>query len=169
MKDSLGRENRKLPDKSCPVCGEIFRPLRAGSKYCSNPCARSLNGGKNKKQESWWKNAKGYIEGRIWISDEVQIRVKQHRFIAEGILGRPLAAHEDVHHKNGIKDDNRPENLEVISRSEHSKMTNKNRAYSKGYSLNLSDSERRARSLRAIAAGLAEMGRAAIAKAEGKE
>ena len=126
------------------------------------------NGGHNKKQESWWKDSKGYIQGRIWLPGGTQIRVRQHRFIMEGILGRALKSNEDVHHINGIKSDNREDNLKLIEHGEHSTLSNRSRVQRKGYKMNLPEAERKARSLRAIALQLNKLGQQAIAKAEGK-
>jgi hypothetical protein len=49
----------------------------------------------------------------------------KHRLIAEEKIGRRLLRTEHVHHLSGVKDDNRPENLEVVEAGDHARITSK--------------------------------------------
>jgi hypothetical protein len=55
----------------------------------------------------------GYIKLLIGNVDGRAVYELEHRLVMQGIIGRPLLKTETVHHKNGIRSDNRPENLEL--------------------------------------------------------
>jgi len=65
--------------------------------------------------------AKGYIIVSIPATGtSPRRRLPEHRYIMEQALGRELYADETVHHINGVRHDNRIENLELWSRSQPS-------------------------------------------------
>lgn len=58
-------------------------------------------------------NKNGYVE--IWVDG---VKMLEHRYIMQKHLGRELMSHENIHHINGIRNDNSIENLEIWSISQ---------------------------------------------------
>lgn len=59
------------------------------------------------------------------------VYVLRYRLVMEKVLGRYLTDDEVVHHRNGIVDDDRPENLFVTSSSNHAHIHSKERKRNK--------------------------------------
>lgn len=88
----------------------------AKSCGCLSACHRT--GSKNWKWRGGRvKNRSGYVT--VTVSDypgtSKSISIHEHTYMMAKFLGRPIREKESVHHKNGVRDDNRLENLELWS------------------------------------------------------
>jgi hypothetical protein len=135
--NSWGKKTRmSAVIRKCLHCSNDFLtvPFRIDKNkgcFCSRSCVHKHRPGfswlgiTGKNHYAWKggrnKNAKGYIE--IYMPDHPFCRggkyVAEHRLIMEKHLGRYLEPHEKVHHRNCIKDDNRLENLELVTDKTH--------------------------------------------------
>lgn len=71
-------------------------------------------------------NWSGYV--MVWNVEERRY-IREHRMIIEKHLGRKLLKTEHIHHKNGIKTDNRLSNLILISPQQHIRLGWENGTY----------------------------------------
>jgi hypothetical protein len=97
---------RKVPCKS----ERCHRYVYAGSRH-SGYCKSCLN--MLELNPNWRGGRIRHQQGYIMLRQPDGSYIFEHRIVMEQVLNRPLEPYENVHHKNGVRHDNRPENLEL--------------------------------------------------------
>lgn len=139
-----GREISKRPPQNnfiwhaCEDCGKerwVYSTKGMPITCLCQHCASKKNGFCMRgKHSCHWKGGrkvtnKGYI--KIWVTPDDFFRpmadrhgyVFEHRLVVAKRLSRCLHLWEIVHHKNGVKDDNRDENLQLVQEIQHHQLT----------------------------------------------
>lgn len=105
MYDNCQQEDCTKPHQAKGMCQMHYRR----NKLYGNP-KTIVNDGRINDRD-------GYIFVRVIKGNGKKGKYKyEHRLVMEQIIGRELLSTETVHHKNGNKRDNRPENLELWSK-----------------------------------------------------
>lgn len=116
----------------CRECGKETQQLNHGTSFfCKQKCYFKWK--KNNPNKKAYKG-KVFVSGYfyLYMPDHPKAinkgrYIAEHRYVLEKKIGRFLEDNEIAHHINGNKKDNRAENLEVMTNSNHMKFHAKTR------------------------------------------
>ena len=94
----------------CRSCADYLARPKHGSKLEANP---NWKGGRSVAPDGYWRIRLSQDDPFYCMAQQGSVR--EHRYVMAKAIGRPLEPWEVVHHKNGVKTDNRIENLELLS------------------------------------------------------
>ncbi len=118
-KSSFRRKNGRDDEISlCGICGkEFYANKYATTLTCSTICTKIHKKG---SLEEGYIETQGYrvISRPSHANARHKGKIFEHVFVMSEYLGRPIRKGENVHHKNGIRNDNRIENLELWHRGQ---------------------------------------------------
>lgn len=115
--------------KICDYCGLEFETYQCYEKrkrkhrFCCKECEYNFKSLKNTR-EKWSGGTISKTTGYKYVKIKGK-QIGEHVLVAEMKIGRRLEKGEVVHHINGIKTDNRPENLVVLTNGEHASLHHK--------------------------------------------
>jgi hypothetical protein len=135
--DSSGKRTRRFVSVICGICGKprwgqfdnIIKQLRKPffTGYDAKCVAHLgwIQKGRPRPERRKVTEA-GYV--KVFIGEgrpmaDCRGETFEHRLVVSQKLGRPLTTFEHVHHLNGVKTDNRPENLEMMGADSHNLVT----------------------------------------------
>lgn len=127
----IRKPRRRVPVFCSRKCAALSKVKEHGTKYCAR-CGAEFGRGMNpcnfikaiycsKRCSSRRPINPNTTRYRQVVTSDGRY-IGEHRAVMEAHLGRRLRSDEQVHHINGVKIDNRLENLEVIDRREHARI-----------------------------------------------